>query len=112
MGKTRAYNNICPVKCRSWWDLIDDEKSGRIQATKLWLHIGNAFVTYKFWQIPADKVTADMMGAYAAIITLGYGGMYWLKNKGANDAANSEMVVEQQNTISSSTAVSSNKSMD
>lgn len=81
---------------RSWWDLLDNSKTGRIDASKIWLHIGNCFASYKFLQIPADKMTSDMLATYLAIITMGHAGMYWLKNRGANDDT-TEMGVDEQN---------------
>lgn len=96
MGTQRTYPNNRRLK-RSWLNLIDDSVTGRLDSAKLWLHIGNIFASYKFLQMPADKMTSDMFATYLAIITMGHAGMYWLKNRGVDNGV-SNTAMEQQDT--------------
>lgn len=92
------------MKRRSWWDLLDDEHTGRLQAAKCWLHVGNTAGTIKFLLVPAAQMTTDMLTAYLGIVAVGYGGMYWLTGKRRQDGTNSDMAEGADSTASLDTA--------
>lgn len=77
---------------RAWWDLIDDEKTGRLQASKVWLHIGNATATVAIvWKLLIDATQVDeaLLFTYMGWLTGGYGFMYTATRR--QDAGNTSM---------------------
>jgi len=63
-------------------DLLTDEKSGRLSATKIWMHVSNAVMTKVVLTHPS--LSWDLFTAYGAIVGSSHVAIYWLKRKYAD----------------------------
>jgi len=72
---------VCPL------DLITDEKTQRLSATKLWLHVGHSILSYAMLlHVQNHPLTFDIIIAYGGIVAGHHGLIYFLKKKyGASD---------------------------
>lgn len=67
---------ICP------FDLITDEKTNRLSATKLWLHIGHTILSYAMLKhVATHALTFDIIIAYGGIVAGHHGLVLFLKKK-------------------------------
>jgi hypothetical protein len=66
----------CPL------DLITDEKTNRLSATKLWLHVGHTILSYAMLKhVAQHALTFDIIIAYGGIVAGHHGLVLFLKKK-------------------------------
>lgn len=60
-------------------DLVTDDKSGRLSATKIWLHVGNTIMSKVM--LDQHDIGSEVLFTYGAIVCGSYAGMFFLKRK-------------------------------
>ena len=64
----------------NWADLINDQHTGRVSTTKLWMHVAYAVMTYVVIA-QAKTVTWDLFMVYGGIVGGSNLALYWIKGK-------------------------------
>lgn len=72
--------NVCIL------DLLTDSRTGKLSASKLWLHIGNGILSYVM--LTHEAADWELMATYGAVVAGSYVGIIFFKLRWGNPGGN------------------------